>query len=293
MPVDRIFRAGFMGASVVDSSRWFGEWAERLKIQSICMPFMGAGRHISACCRERVHMDLWDTQKFGLAVIDGIFNADKIETALDEKPRFKKGYTFNERWLPDMDDLSAGFIDWVGENGTLADRAALYPAISSNTYRGRLDQWTGNIDKLWAKYQKNLQSYEPWLRMPGIWNMYEGNFYDYEDVWGVRPYDLLLIDPPKIVGNTDIYSARYGPLNRSIGGTVEMDKWSWRDYVGRMRRMFDGVEWKYLFFLYTSDVRPDWQTIRRLIEEYGEILAEENWVHRARFDHTVIVRRHQ
>lgn len=127
--------------------------------------------------------------------------------------------------------------------------------------------------------------------MPGIWNAYESNWYNDETIWGSRPYDLLLIDPPKIIGTTDIYSALYGPLNRAVGGKVEMDKWSWRDYIGRMRRILDGVEWEHLFFLYTSDVRPDWATIKKLLNEYGEITDEETWVRRVRFDHTAVVRR--
>lgn len=279
------FKIGFVGATTTEAVSWVAERARGA--ERICVPFAGSGREIEAVAAPGVTIESWDTQLLSRAVVEGVFSTDKLKTAMGDKPRYKKGHMYQTRGFANIDERCAGFIDYVGSHGTLADKAAIASAAARSTMMGRMDQWDSDINKLWTKFLKAREYLAQFTNLPGTFTHHEANVYD---LVPEGPYDAVLIDPPKVVIGSDIYSANFSDLNTALGGKCELPKWSWRDTTGRMRRIFE-IDTRLLIFMYVSDVRPTMDDMRKVISEYGTIVEEERFLHRSRYDYGLVVRK--
>jgi hypothetical protein len=291
----RKFKIGFMGAALPESAEWAAEQTQSAKY--ICVPFAGSCTDIAAMARDDTVIESWDTQLISRAVIDGVFKADEIKSNLADngKPRYRKGYMYESRGLKRIDDHCAGFIDWVGAHGTLADKAALFSAAVRCTEMGRMTHWDSDINRFWAKFQKQLEYLSGFTKMPGEYIHHEASVFDeYPDPtrgYGHNKYDIVQIDPPKIVDvGGDIYSGYYKHINIALGGKCELPRWSWRDTVGYLRQIFS-IDAERLLFMYVSDVRPTMDELRKVVSEYGEVEVDERFLHRNRYDYGMIVRK--
>jgi hypothetical protein len=233
-------------------------------------------------------VESWDTQIITRAVVEGVFMASKIETALD-KPRYKKGHMYETRNIDNIDERSAGFIDYVGTHGTLADKVAVASAVARCTSMGRMSSWDADINKLWLKFDKTREYLANFTNLPGNFVHHEANVYDLKPE---GPYDLVVVDPPKVVSATDVYSVSYAGLNRALGGKCEIPSWSWRDVPGRLRRIFE-IPTNRLILMYTSDVRPTVDDMRALLSQYGEIVEDRRFLHRSRYDYGIVVQKNR
>lgn len=281
----RPFRAGFLGAPTDDAVWWL---ADRIQnAHTLCIPFTGSGKSLSSMTHSGLVTESWDTQIISRAFVEGVFAKAEADSALDSNPRFTKGHMYEVRSFKGIDERSAGFIDWVGRNGTLFDKAAIATAVAKSTFRGRMTEWNSTFSAFWGKYLQARTHHGHYTNLPGKFVHHEADWYKTKPD---KAYDVLYVDPPKIITSSDAYSKTFEPINRALGGEVSFDRWTWRDYIGKIRNVLD-VQSSSILFLYTSDVRPDLVAIRRLLSDYGKITEESTFSHRNRFDYTLEVTR--
>src|SRR5258708_3425278 len=99
-----IYRAGFTGGSVSESTEWMRDKASAAK--RICVPFAGIGRAAVAMSRPDTVIDSFDTMHYARCIIDGVFNAKEVESNVDGL-HYRKGWAYANRPFKNMDDRSA------------------------------------------------------------------------------------------------------------------------------------------------------------------------------------------
>lgn len=267
MPKDRILRGLYFAGRVTDIAEWFADNSGDAK--TIFHPFGGVGRYASAVSNPGVTVDNWDVQLLCKAIIDGVFNKQTLETNVTT-PMGLKGYQFENRYYKNIDDHSAGFMDWVGVHGTLADKFAMITASCSMTEMGRLDNWKATFEDFWSKFQINRDRLRPYLNMPGTLNVIEGDVFD-EDL-ETRSYDLMILDPP-IAPDTYFHNAVYTHMNKNIGGVVTIPQWTLPTFYGRVRRLLS-MDVKVILAKYQTNAIPPLSEYRDILSEYGTVVLE-------------------
>ena len=279
------FRMGFVGASTDDVCYWLRDNIPK-DIESIAIPFLGSGRSLSILATNDRIIDSWDQQYLSKVIVDGIFKAERSARTISG-PKLRKGYVYETRCFPGIDEKSAGLIDYIAHHGTLYEHAALTTAIIRSTFRGRIGEWdeTSTAESLWERFQKRLDIQQEYLNLPAHLTHHEDDFYkDRHD----GTYDLIMVDPPKIIQTTDIYSQSFGKLNLAIGAqSANFDSWTKYDYFGKVRKLLE-TKSRYITFEYTSGVRPTIDEIRTLLDGYGELMAETRTTHRKRYDYVLL-----
>lgn len=282
------FISGFLGAATEEASVWFTHKLEHHNEARICVPFTGSAKVIAMMADkipDRLVFDTWDTQMIPKTFVDGIFNSQGEPTI--DVPKYKKGVIYNEKPFANIPSQCAGFIDYVGAYGSLYDKACVAAATARSTYRGRMSEWGAtDMAQFWKKFVSFQDKFEDFRNLPAQFNHTQGNFYDTSPPKSLQ-YDVLFVDPPKIITNTDVYNKTFEPLDRALAGTVPFDRWVWRDFVGKMRMVLERVQWNELLFMYTSDVRPTWAHVKLLLEEYGTTLDTSQFSHRSRTDYAI------
>jgi hypothetical protein len=277
------FRVGFAGSIVNGVADWAGYHSQGLR--SICVPFAGSGKVIAAMSGADKVIESWDTQVATRGIIEGVFGAKALSSAIRE-PRFVKGHMYATRSIDGIDALSAGFIDYVGKHGTLADKAAIAGAVARCTTMGRMSDWSAaDVSELWRKFQKIRLYLLSYTDLPGQFVHHEANVYELPPS-GV--YDAIQIDPPKVVSTTDIYSAHYQDLNIALGGACPIPEWKRPDVLTRLNQVM-AIPAKKILFMYTSDVFPTIAQVRWLLNQHGEIVREDRFKHRSRYDYCLLV----
>jgi len=285
------YRMGFVGASTDEVCYWLRDNIPK-DIETIAIPFLGSGRSLSILATNGRIIESWDQQYLSRVIVEGIFQATEPTGNVTE-PKMQKGYVYETRCFPGIDERSAGLIDYIAAHGTLYEHAALTTAIIRSTFRGRIAEWDENstATTLWEKFQKRLGVQLEYLNLPAEFTHHEGNFYDYDHVGRIKGYDLLVVDPPKIISSADIYSTTFAKLNYAIGadpGTaIAFDKWTKYDYFGKVRKLLE-TKSKYLTFEYTTGVQPTVDEIKVLLDQYGELMVETRTKHRNRYDYVLL-----
>jgi hypothetical protein len=199
---------------------------------------------------------------------------------------------YESRAMKNIDERCAGFIDWVAEEGTLFDHAALCSAVVRCTLMGRMTQWYANIEQLWSRFQKAREYNLTWINRPGTFIHHEGSVFDAIGGPQISSYDLMQVDPPKVVVGKDVYSANFDILNKALHGAVNpLPSWSTSDSMSRFRELMK-VKADRVLFMYTSGVKPTNDEVKRMLLEFGELEAEQAFPHRGRTDYAMIIRRH-
>jgi hypothetical protein len=280
----REFKIGFTGAALTESIEWIYDRTRDRR--HVCIPFAGSCKITAALAEPGRVIESWDTQIISRAIVEGVFQADKIERTID-KPRYKKGYMYDKRALNKIDDRCAGLIDYVGAHGTLAEKVAIFSATVRSTSMGRMTDWNSDINRFWVKFEKNLEYLERFTSLPGTFIHHE------EDVFievPQGPYDFMHVDPPKVVSTSDIYSQNYLHLNRALGGKCEVPKWTWRDTPGYLRKIFQ-LDARRTSFIYVSDIKPTLADMRKILEEYSVVVDDVRLLHRSRYDYILLAER--
>ncbi len=287
------WKMGFVGAITDDLAVWTGKVTEDLGVKTIGVPFLGSAKAISMMGQLDVDIESWDTQYICSLIINDLFGADSAKTNI-EGPKLLKGWSYETLPYDDMLPRTAALVDYIANEGTGYERLALTTAIARCTYRGRLGEWSPKFQDsaLWDSFQKRLRVQKEYIGMPATFTHWEDDFYKTIPDHG---YDLLYVDPPKIITNSDVYSATFGRLNRMVADSnyphLDFDRWSKYDYTGRMRGILDHVSSQYLMFIYTSDVRPGLSELRILLAQYGTIIDEATFRHRSRLDYGLLYER--
>ncbi len=279
------FRMGFIGASTDEVCYWLRDNIPK-DVETIAIPFLGSGRSLSILATNERLIDSWDQQYLSRVIVEGIFAAERSVRTISE-PKLRKGYVYETRCFPGIDEKSAGLIDYIAHHGTLYERAALTTAIIRSTFRGRIGEWdeVSTATSLWDKFIKRLDIQQEYVNLPADINHHEGDFYDSKPV---RVYDLIMVDPPKVISSRDIYSQGFAKLNYAIGAeSADFDAWTRYDYFGKIRMLLE-TKSKYLTFEYTSGVRPTIDEIKTLLGEYGELMTEIRTTHRKRYDYVLL-----
>jgi len=276
------FRHGFTGAVVNGAAEWAGFHAQ--DAQSICVPFAGSGKVVAAMSGSGKTIESWDTQISTRGTIEGIFGANKLRSKMRE-PKFRKGHMYQTRGIDEIDAASAGLIDYIGAHGTLADKAAIASATARCTSMGRMTTWHADVGELWTKFEKIRRYLLDYIDMPGEFIHHEANVYELPPS---GTYDVVQIDPPKVVSTTDIYSAHYQFLNTALGGACQIPEWRRRDVLDRLDQVMS-IPAQRILFMYTSDVYPTIDDIRWLLKRHGTIVREDRFLHRTRYDYCILV----
>ena len=263
----------FFAGKITDAAEWMND--NKGDVKTIFNPFGGIGRYASAVAEEGITVDNWDVQILCTAAIDGIFNQKEFLTNVDS-PNGKKGYQFETRYFARIDDQSAGFMDWVGEHGTLADKFAMMTAACSQTEMGRLTVWNSTFDKFWKKFVHNRIVLSEFVNQPGTLNITEGDVFE-EDLESMS-YDLMILDPPTA---PDIYwhNKSYTHMNINLGGVIDIPRWTLPLFYGRVRRLLS-MDVGVILAKYQTGIRPSLEEYRSILEEYGTIVAEQEWTKR-------------
>jgi len=290
------WKMGFVGAATDDLAIWVDETVVELELQSIAIPFFGSGKEVSLLARRsNIQIESWDVQHISALVVN-LFTSFEVKTNI-ELPRLQKGWTYEKRPYKDMHDETAGLVDYIANNGTEHERLALATAIARCTFLGRLDQWdpSNQTSALWKHFQRRLEVQKDYTDLKGAILHHEADFYQTRYDTEEKRYDLLYIDPPKIVSTSDIYSRTFAALNRMVAPDtftlVDLDRWTKYDYVGKMRGILDHVDCSYIMLAYTSGVRPGLSSMKDLFSEYGEQISEVVFLHRKRYDYGLVYRR--
>jgi hypothetical protein len=290
-----VYRAGFIGATTPEASEWVGSLVGDAKL--ICVPFAGTGRDIASMAGEGRTIESWDTQHYSRCIIEGVFAAKKVETNVD-KIRYRKGWMEETRAIKYIDERSAGFIDWVAQEGTLYDKACLGSAIVRCSLMGRMTQWHANVEQLYARYQRQFDYNKDYVGLPGTFIHHEESFFGRHkheieltaNATDAYAYDLMQIDPPKVVMGSDVYSANFSNLHLALSQTETdgwngaLPKWNWREVLGYFKQVMD-IPVRGTIFLYVSKVRPDYEEVKRLLLQYGTIEEEREFSHGGRTDY--------
>ena len=281
------YRTGFVGATTNDATQWVAEQVGNAK--RICVPFTGTGKDIASMAGPGRVIESWDTLFYSRAIIEGVFS-ERAPVAMSnvDQVRYTKGWMYETRAMKNIDERSAGFIDWVAANGTLFDKACMTSATIRSTLLGRGNQWYANIEQFWNRFCKAREYNVQWLDRPGTFTHHEGSFFDSIPT---RRYDLIQVDPPKVVVGTDVYSANFQALNKMFGGAVDpLPKWSWRDVMARFRQIVE-IDAERMIFLYVSGVRPDYSDVRKMLLEHFDEEASKAFSHKGRTDYGLVLRR--
>lgn len=280
------YKVGFVGAATNDATTWLAEQIGDAK--KIVVPFAGSGKDIASMAGEGRTIESYDTQFYSRAIIEGVFAATEADSAVD-KIRYRKGYMYETRALKNIDERSAGFIDWVAAHGTLFDKACLVSAAIRSTLLGRGNQWYSNIETFWRRFEKARVYNAQWINQPGEFVHHEASVFD-EMPKG--KYDLMQVDPPKVVAGSDVYSANFQALNKMLDGAVEpLPKWNWRDVQARFRELVTEVDVERIIFFYVSGVRPSYEEVKEQLLKYYDLEIEQPFSHRGRIDYALILRR--
>lgn len=284
----KIFKTGFMGASLDDVTVWCYERSEGAK--NIFVPYAGSGKDIASMAQRNpgANITSFDPQFLSHAVVNGIFAGDGKSNIEGIKAR--KGIMFEERPLKNMDDESAGFFDWVAKNGTLFDKAALTSATVRSTMVGRMTHWDPDCDvyRFHHKVELSKKRMQEWVGMDAHFNHTLGSVYDHFPEG--KKFDLVQIDPPKVVSSRDVYSTGgFAGMNKALGGP-EIPIWRKDDVIDRFRQVLE-VDAERFLFLYVSDVKPTIAEVKRLLMEYGTIEEETEFTHSSRYDIAWLMRK--
>ena len=277
-----LFKAGMRGAIASGVAEWSALYTESL--QDICVPFTGSAKTVAAMADARKCIESWDTQVASRGIVEGVFAAERLQSSV-RVPKFRKGYMYETRAIAGIDAASAGLVDYIGKYGTIADKAAISSAVTRCTQMGRMGTWTGNVEQLWAKFQKSRSYLAGYVNLPGQFTHHEANVYQ---VPPQGKYDAVLIDPPKVVSTTDIYSAHYQDLNTALGGAVPIPEWRREHVLVRLEELI-ALPARWVLLLYTSEVHPTMDEIRWLLSRYGQIVVEDRYRHRSRYDYCILL----
>lgn len=278
------YKVGFIGASTPAATSWVASQVQDAK--KICVPYAGSCRDISSMVGPDRTIESWDTQYYSKAIIDGVFSAGTVETNVD-KIRYRKGYMYETRAIKNIDERCAGFIDWVAKYGTDLDKASLGSAVIRSTLMGRVTQWYANMERFWTRFLKARDYNAQWINQPGEFIHHEASFHD---SLPSGSYDLMQVDPPKVVVGSDVYSANFSKLNTALGGSIELPRWKAGDALPKFQDLTK-VDTERIVFLYTSKVKPTVEQVRTLLETFGTIETEQEFAHRGRVDYGIVVRR--
>lgn len=276
------FKAGFIGSATDEAALWVAKHCEG--VGSICVPFTGSSKILASmaqAAKEGVEIDSWDVAMPSHAIVNGIFAKSEPEITFTE-PKFLKGRMYETRYIRNIDAKCAGLFDYIAEHGSLYEKSAIMSATLRSTLMGRGTDWTTDFPNYWKKYSRLLERNAEWVNLnKGKFKHTLGNFYESVPT---KHYDVVQVDPPKVVSNRDVYSK--GPferLNYCMHGPVEIPKWTRHDAMGRMRITFD-IKASKLIFLYVTGVRPTPEEVERVLPSYGEVVEVKEFHHRNRSD---------
>ena len=283
------WKMGFTGASVDALTTWARKQLGGEDIY-ICIPFAGSGKEVHAFAEPGRFIWSWDQQYLSKLAIDGVFSADEPDIKIEEY-HLRKGYAFHNR-LKDMPDDVAGLIDYIASEGTEYERAALSTAIVRGTFMGRLSMWGRGItaQRLLTTYKNRLRKNQKYIDLPGV------RYHTWGSVLEAKhevEYDVLYIDPPKVVGSTDIYFKGFVLLNEILYQNplpFPFTRWDKRTFVDQIRQVLE-IPSKKIIFDYLTGAEPSLEVMLKILSEYGEIVETKRFDHGKRTDtSTLIVR---
>lgn len=280
-----IYRAGYVGGAVEDALDWMADRTQDAK--RICIPFTGIGRAMCAVQRPDTIIDSWDTMHYTKCIVDGVFNATEADSVVDGI-HYRKGWMFENRTYKNIDDRSAGFIDWVCEEGTDFDKACIGSAMTRSTVMGRLTHWKSNVENLYVRYQKQAEYNQEWLKQPGIRNHHEGDFFK-SDAFEME-FDVAVVDPPKVLNYSDIYSLHFNHFNQALtaGKADKLPRWTRRNSIGYFRQLME-LKTNKIVFMYVSKVFPTYEDVKKVLSQYGTIEEEAEFYHNGRYDYGLVI----
>lgn len=282
------WKIGFTGASV-DALVDYAESILRPEDKKIMIPFAGSGKEIPAFARDDRIIVSMDQQYLSDVVVNGVF-VGELECYIEDF-KLRKGYAYHNR-MKDMPDDVAGLIDYIAQEGSPFERAALITAIVRGTFRGMLGMWGRDITatRTLTSFLNRRKTNEEFVGLPGQIYHHHMSALDWDEDY---EYDVLYIDPPKVVGTSDIYSKGFVLLNEYLAQEPLRQpfvRWTKSNFIPNIKKVFD-IPSKRIIFDYLSDTSPTLEEMLEVLEDYGTVVDQAYFDHGKRRDYLVVVDR--
>ena len=235
----------------------------------------------------------WDTQAVSEILVFAL--STKWSTNLEE-PRGRPGVSHANFPFPGMDEGSAQLLNYIALRGSWHDKAALVKALSRCTTMGRLGEWSPEVDgyqKVWQIFCRARESLKEWAALPGVLVHHREDYFDRQSQ---EECDVLYVDPPKIIGHTDIYSGKtFAHLNQLLEQklpAVNQPEWTADNYLPRVLQVLKERTWDRAFVIHTSGVVP---TIEEFAAEIAagttnSVVSVTEYEHGNRMDYVISVK---
>ncbi len=250
--------------------------------KTVYIPFAGSGREIYRFSKQGKIVHSADTQYLSLCLVKGVL-VGLGDTNIDFTSRQAKGWASTHSFL-NMSPELARFIDGYAIKYTdnLYAKAVLAQSIISATFRGYLSSFIVNdVDEfkhIMMNSHLKLRKYHG--SCPNVIH----HFGSYEDL-NIKKADLVFIDPPKIIEDSDIYSKHFGALNSILAQqTQELPLWTSQGYLDHFEKLFK-IDCKKLLFVYTTGVEPGLEEVKSRLEKVGGIEETRQYKVGDRMDH--------
>ncbi len=283
----KTFSAGFQG-TVTDECLAYA-CAQLEGAQSIVVPFTGSGKNVAALSRKGRTIHSWDTQEATNLLVEALRNPWDIKL---NKPMGAKGWASSDYPFDGLDEGTARLINYIAQRGGSHDKAALVKTIINSTLMGRLGAWANSnegYEHFWIKFVRARDKLQEWASRPGIIYHTKGDYFQGEPP---GTCDGLYLDPPKIIGRTDVYSGKaYKSLNSILEQKeVQQPKWVAEGYLEQIERVIRSTEWKRALVFYSSGLVP---TLKTLLEEpiLRDYASIKDFDHSNRLDYVITIDR--
>jgi len=257
----------------------------------VFIPFAGSGREVYRFAQQGKSVTAADTQFLSLCLVQGVLVGSGAVDVDFDIPDFQKGVTVN-RQLFDTTEEIAGYIDSYASlyKDNLFALAVLANSIVHSFFWGYVADHAKFLIKTVAEFKDDLQTtHKRLLKYYGTCPSAEFHWGSYTDL-KVKA-DLVFVDPPKIIGDSDIYSEKFGGLNSVlVQKDVTLPVWTSEGYLDKFQKIFD-TPWQTLLFVYTSDVYPTVAELEECLENLGTVRLVKTYKMGKRTDYLFSVTR--
>lgn len=280
----RHYSAGFLGTITNECLEYV--CSELYDCKVLIVPFTGSGKNIAAFTRDDRVIYSWDTQEATRLLVDALRMPPDVQITT---PHGRDGYARTNYPIEGMDEGTARLINYIAQKGGVHDRAALVKTIIRATLMGRLSTWGASnegYEHFWNKFVSTREQLLEWAYRPGIIVHTKGDYYASSPP---EECDGLFLDPPKIIGNTDVYS---GKAFARLNGILEQKepvqpKWGIEGYIQKLETVLKSSKWNRAVVIYASGLSPTYKEVKESKHFGHNIRAVRGFSHGDRLDFVI------
>lgn len=248
---------------------------------SVFIPFTGSGRSVYQFAQQGKNVICCDVQPFVSHLMSVLKGEGSTNVNLNTESA--EGWITKNRQFRADEDIARyidGYILTYKDNPVA--KAMMGYAITNATFRGYLGSFdVHTVDE----FKKLLENAHDRLALyHGSCPNIDFRLSSYEDI-NPGSVDLMFIDPPKVVSDTDVYSTGYAGLNGVLSQeSSKLDAWTSKGYTDRFQHLVN-IPCKKWLFCYTTDVNPPLNEMVTYLESQGSTRCVNNYTMSKRCDY--------